>query len=90
MFAWLSTQKGDLSGKSGTERSYREDGKLCCPDAGQPGSTLLNGCRWRACLVVPLFGSKHALVLNRAFHHVVVALLAVVACRCVVLLWLTL
>ena len=31
MFAWLSTLTGDLWGKSRTERSYREDGKLSCP-----------------------------------------------------------
>eukprot|EP00439_Symbiodinium_sp_Y106_P018089 s6915_g2.t1 len=43
--AWLSALKGDLRGKGRTERSYREDGKLACPDAGQPGSTLLSGCR---------------------------------------------
>ena len=43
MFAWLSTLKGDLREKSRSERSYREDGKLSCPDAGQPGSTLLSG-----------------------------------------------
>ena len=88
MFAWLSTLKGDLRGKSHTERSYREDGKLSCPDAGQSGSTLLSGCRWRACLVVPLFGSKHALVLNRAFSFVIASwlrywlLLSVVALCC--------
>ena len=82
MVAWLSALKGDLRGKGRTERSYREDGKLFCPDAGQPGSTLLSGCRWWACLVVPLFGSKHALVLNRAFSFVLASWL-----RCWLLLF---
>ena len=67
-FAWLSTLKGDLPGNSRTERNYREDGKLSCPDAGQPGSTLLSVCRWRACLMVPCSEANTPSCLIGPFH----------------------
>ena len=88
MFAWLSTLKGDLWGKSRAERSYREDGKLSCPYAGPPGRTLLDGCRRRAYIVVALF-SRLAGPCRSSWRRGCV-LLAVAVCRCVVLLWLTL
>ena len=93
MFAWLSTLKGDLWGKSLAERSYREDGNLSGPYAGPPGSTLLDGCRWRVCLVVALFGANTPSRSTGPFRSSSrrgCVLLAVAVCRCVVLLWLTL
>ena len=53
-----SSLKSDLWGKNRAKRNYRDDANYLTLYAGPPGSILLDRCRWRACLIMALFGAS--------------------------------